>query len=239
MHSGPCGNCGPLSTSDHYPATVLGANLDSVSEGPSESWTLAAWAGETQVAQFNHGQAGNTKMPMKNTSSAPAVIPRIYVRCLASYNAGILHGAWIDADQDADAIHEEVQAMLAASPEPDAEEWAIHDYEGFGAVRISEYEDFKRVSEIAAFIKEHGRMGLALLEHYCGDLEDAQRSVEDYLGTYASLADYAESTMDGVEIPSSVAPYVDYAGMGRDMEMNGDIFTIELGFDEVLVFVNH
>ena len=28
--------------------------------------------------------------------------PKIYVACLASYNAGILHGRWIDADQDAD-----------------------------------------------------------------------------------------------------------------------------------------
>jgi antirestriction protein len=192
-----------------------------------------------QVAQFNHGQAGNTKMPMKNTSSAPAVSPRIYVRCLACYNAGILHGAWIDADQDADAIQEEVQAMLAASPVPDAEEWAIHDYEGFGDVRISEYESFEKVSELASFIEKHGRIGLAVLGHYSGDLEDAERAMGDCLGTYASLADYAESTMDGVEIPASVAPYVDYEGMGRDMEMNGDIFTIELGFDEVLIFVSH
>lgn len=27
---------------------------------------------------------------------------RIYVACLAAYNNGILHGAWIDADQDVD-----------------------------------------------------------------------------------------------------------------------------------------
>ena len=26
-------------------------------------------------------------------------IPRIYVACLASYNAGILHGEWIDLDE--------------------------------------------------------------------------------------------------------------------------------------------
>lgn len=177
-------------------------------------------------------------MPMKNTSSAPTVTPRIYVRCLASYNAGILHGCWIDADQDANAIHEGAQAMLSTSPVPDAEEWAIHDFEGFGSVRLSESESFETVSKLAAFIEEHGRMGLALLEHYCGDIEDAQRATEDYLGTYASLADYAESTMEGVEIPASVAPYVDYEGMGRDMEINGGIFTIEMGFDEVLVFVS-
>ena len=30
--------------------------------------------------------------------------PRIYVACLAAYNNGYLHGAWIDADQGADEI---------------------------------------------------------------------------------------------------------------------------------------
>ena len=38
--------------------------------------------------------------------------PRVYVACLAAYNAGKLHGERIDANQDADAIHEEIQAML-------------------------------------------------------------------------------------------------------------------------------
>lgn len=44
--------------------------------------------------------------------------PRVYVACLASYNAGTLHGRWIDADQDADDIASEVAAMLRESPYP-------------------------------------------------------------------------------------------------------------------------
>ena len=60
--------------------------------------------------------------------------PRIYVACLASYNSGILYGAWIDADQEPDAIMEEVSAMLKASPEEGAEEWAIHDYDNFEGI---------------------------------------------------------------------------------------------------------
>ena len=57
--------------------------------------------------------------------------PRIYVACLAAYNNGFLHGRWIDATTP-DEIMEEVQAMLAASPIPQAEEWGIH-----GATRKS------------------------------------------------------------------------------------------------------
>lgn len=30
--------------------------------------------------------------------------PRIYVACLASYNNGVLHGRWIDANQSADDL---------------------------------------------------------------------------------------------------------------------------------------
>ena len=41
--------------------------------------------------------------------------PRIYVACLAAYNAGRLHGEWIDADQQIDALWAEVNAMLNRS----------------------------------------------------------------------------------------------------------------------------
>ena len=52
--------------------------------------------------------------------------PRIYVACLAAYNNGQLHGRWIDADQDVEAIQSEIANMLSSSPIPNAEEHAIH-----------------------------------------------------------------------------------------------------------------
>jgi len=58
---------------------------------------------------------------------------KIYVACLAAYNNGYLHGEWIDATQELSDIYDQVNAMLKASPvEEEAEEYAIHDYEGFG-----------------------------------------------------------------------------------------------------------
>lgn len=164
--------------------------------------------------------------------------PRIYVRCLAAYNTGTLHGAWIDAGQDADAINDDVQAMLADSPEEGAEEWAIQDQEGFGQITLCESESFERVSQMAKFIEEHKETGLALLAHYSGDIEEAAQAIENHLGTYTSLGAYAEEMNEGLEIPAAIAPYVDYERMGSDWETNGDIFTIELGFDKVLVFAN-
>ncbi|MET4131785.1 antirestriction protein [Porphyrobacter sp. MBR-155] len=164
--------------------------------------------------------------------------PRIYVACLAAYNCGYLHGSWIDAAQDAWAIYDEVKAMLATSPIEEAEEWAIHDYEGFGNVRISEYAGFAYVSGLAAFIAEHGELGLAVLDYHNGDLEEANETLSDrYLGSYASLADYAqEVTEDTNTIPQSLAYYIDYEAMARDSELSGDVFTVQTAWDSVHVF---
>ena len=48
-------------------------------------------------------------------------MPRIYVASLSDYNNGILHGAWIDAAQDADNIRAEIAAMLRESKYPNVE----------------------------------------------------------------------------------------------------------------------
>src|SRR5713101_9164870 len=75
--------------------------------------------------------------------------PRIYVASLSDYNAGRLHGAWINANQEPEELQAAISAMLAKSKEPIAEEWAIHDYEGFEPLRLSEYESIEHVSRIA------------------------------------------------------------------------------------------
>ena len=167
--------------------------------------------------------------------------PRIYVACLAAYNNGHLHGAWIDAAQEPWSIWEDVQAMLKASPIADAEEWAIHDYEGFGRTRIEEYASFERVSALAAFLAEHGEIGAALLDYYCGDLNEAQEAIDErYIGQHSSLADYVqELTEEVTAIPTTLRNYIDWEAMARDAELNGDVFTIETGFAQVHVFAGH
>ncbi|GAD51074.1 hypothetical protein NT2_16_00100 [Caenibius tardaugens NBRC 16725] len=162
---------------------------------------------------------------------------RIYVACLAAYNNGILHGRWIDADQEAWAIYDEIAAMLKASPRPDAEEWAIHDYEGFEGVRIEEYAGIDSVAEKAAFIAEHGELGAELISHF-GDLDEARDAMKDrFLGTFASLADYVEDlTEQCTAIPENLRYYIDWQAMARDAEMSGDVFAIRTARDETHVF---
>lgn len=163
--------------------------------------------------------------------------PRIYVACLAAYNNGILHGAWIDANHGLDTLWEAVRTVLETSPIEHAEEFAIHDHEGFGSTGISEYESLDSVVAKAEFITEHGETGQLVLDYVSGDLNDAEDMIERYCGAVTSLADYAEEIISQTEtITSWLEPYIDYAAIARDMEINGDIDSIEAGFENVLVF---
>ena len=163
---------------------------------------------------------------------------RIYVACLAAYNNGHLHGKWIDATQGETHIQNQVKAMLESSPEHGAEEWAVHDYEGFEGAPISEWDSFERIANLAEFIEEHGALGGKLLEHFGGDLEDAKTAFDNYWGEFETLEECARNLTEdvGTEIPTHLENYIDYAAMGRDMEMSGDIFTVEITHDEIHIF---
>ncbi|MFZ5895540.1 MAG: antirestriction protein ArdA [Myxococcota bacterium] len=161
-----------------------------------------------------------------------AETPRIFVACLAAYNAGMLHGEWIEAAQTAEGIEAEIRSMLARSPVLGAEEWAIHDYEGFCGAQVAEHEVIADVAEIAKFIEEHGQLGGALLAHL-GDLEDAKRAVEEQrAGSGSSLADWAEEYLSDTgeleSMPEQLRFYFDYDRYSRDLELSGDVFALEV-----------
>jgi antirestriction protein len=70
--------------------------------------------------------------------------------------------------------------MLAVSPVPDAEEYAIHDYEGFDGYQLGEYEGIEAAHEIACFIEEFPEFGASLLGHL-SSIKAACRAVEEEL----------------------------------------------------------
>lgn len=179
------------------------------------------------------------EQPLPETERPVAPTPRIYVASLSDYNAGRLHGTWMDADQDVEALYENVSTMLAASPEPGAEEWAIHDYQGFGAAELSEYESLETVVALARGITEHGPAfaawaaltGLSSLTAL-----DVREFENAYRGHWPSIADYAEELLDDLgardalqRIPDWLQPYVevDIRRFGRDLTLGGDIRTVE------------
>lgn len=159
--------------------------------------------------------------------------PRVYVACLSSYNNGVLHGMWIDADQDVDDIKAEVAAMLRESKFPSGEEYAIHDYEDFPdgiASILGEYPGLDKVADVGAFLAEHGTVGAAALSNFGGDLDEATEAMENYQGAFDSLEDFAADWTEetgGLEgCPKHLQNYIDFKALGRDMELGGDIWTV-------------
>lgn len=157
---------------------------------------------------------------------------------LLCHNNGTLHGEWIDATQGQEGIWRDVSQMLLRSPAEYAEKWAIHDYEGFGEVNLSEYASFETVATYAEFIEEHGDLGSKLIAYY-GDLDDARDAISDhYAGQYDSLSNYAEQlTVETTQIPESLRFYIDYEKMAADMEIN-DVLAI-ISDHSVHVFWRH
>ena len=175
------------------------------------------------------------------------VEPRIYLASLTDYNAGILHGRWVDADHDTEILHEATQEMLAKSPtaarygEP-AEEWAIHDFEGFGNVRLREFQSLDEVSQLAQGIVEHGQAFGVWWEDIrdMAPEDDTDHTFEHrFEGEFSSTIEWAESLLDGMGVsldyfpgvPEGLWPYVqlDLEGWVRDMEINGEIQVVEGG----------
>jgi antirestriction protein len=168
--------------------------------------------------------------------------PRIYVASLSDYNNGILHGSWIDAVAEIDTMQEQIDAMLQASPTTArygdvAEEWAIHDYDGFGDIRVDENQS---LSTIARWAKGLNTQGLAFGAWVAFVGEESDDSIDQfddrYQGQWESVTAYAEYMLDELDAertitnaPEWLQPYLklDVDGFARDLEISGDIITAE------------
>lgn len=165
--------------------------------------------------------------------------PRIYVASLSDYNAGRLHGRWIDAAQATEEIESEVKEMLAESPEPIAEEWAIHDYEGFGPLSLSEWESFERVSTIALLIKKHGKAFAAWVADDPGEElgdDTEEQFLDAFCGEWDSEKDYAEELAREINPPPDEwDAYIDWESYANTLFIDSH-FSTPTGDGTIYVF---
>lgn len=169
--------------------------------------------------------------------------PCIYVACLASYNGGVLHGAWIDVTELSikEEIADDIRAMLDASPTCGAEEWEIHDFMGWGS-----YEpggSLQELCDVAEAIHLHGLQIFSAAYENFHDVSVTLQQLDDgsFVGRYGSLSEWAEETLESTgalaEIPENLRQYFDYDAWARDAELGGDVYALHSG-GQVLVFEN-
>ena len=239
----------PPGWSRSWALAVPKAGPSSTRSGSAPRWSTrnpslicSAWPARTTVAEPEQQPDGNQP---ERREQARAERPRIYVASLADYNAGRLHGAWIDAAAEPEPMWAAIQTMLAASPEPDAEEFAIHDYENFGPLQLSEYESIDTIAVIANGVALHGRAFLHWVAYIgTGDVDSLERFEDCYLGQWATTSEYAAEIADshGLDalldehVPGFLRPYVnlDIEAFGRDIscsfhvaEDDGGVYVFE------------
>jgi len=150
--------------------------------------------------------------------------PKIYVACLAAYNAGHLHGRWLDAAREPDEIQDDICAILESSPVMSGGDYAIHDYEDFGPMHLEEYHDIAEVSRLAQFIEEYGEPFAAFASHVGADFATEESFQDAYHGRWDSERDYAEHVFDELylhELPEHLRCYIDYEAFARDLFLDG------------------
>jgi len=172
----------------------------------------------------------------------PVLRPHIWVGSLLDYNCGVLHGEWVDAAQDDDALIADVQHILNTSPtmattgEP-AEDYGIFDYEDFGLYQVPEYDPLNHVARIARGIRAHGPAFAAWAQLHDADPAMLAGFEDAYLGAYESLAAWGQTVLDDLGIrdqidqllPAQLARYIhlDAAAWARDAHLSGDIAIVE------------
>jgi antirestriction protein len=174
--------------------------------------------------------------------------PKVWIACLASYNAGRLVGEWVDAT-DIDEMYAARDRVAKAAVEEakkageypvyfgEPEEFAIHDYDNFGSLAstLGEYPSWAKVAKIGAMIEEHGAPMLAWLE----TLDELDEIDEDdfhdhFRGEWDSEAAYAmevvmeigsggvPAQVDGIDIFDELSSYLDWESIARAMFQHGN-----------------
>lgn len=170
--------------------------------------------------------------------------PRIYVRCLASYVNGTLHGDWIDCNQCAEYIMADIDQILASSPTLEAEEWAIHDFENWHGIDIDEYENVEKLAMLAELLQIHGPAFAAYYNDESSEVDKTTLSEgfeENYVGEYKSEEDFAYhlweelGTLDELEKLNISESYLDWNAISRDIFIDS-YWSHEVTYNEVYVF---
>jgi antirestriction protein len=134
--------------------------------------------------------------------------PRIYVADLAAYNSGRLVGQWIDLEDGSDLDHDEFVLWLAAVIDseillPGHEEWAIHDYEGFGPITVGEYDSLDTIASHVERMGDDPAKFFAYIDAmgtYCADQYDPDTVDGPYASEEAYADEWLENTIGTVDV---------------------------------------
>ena len=213
-----------------------------------DKWDREAFQLAVALAGVNAPTEIPTIFPSHERECTDKDTPKIWVGCLTAYNAGYLHGLWLDATQEPEEIRDDINWMLSFSPVKDGEvceEWIICDSEDFGSITIDEYQSIETVSKLAIAIAIEELEGFDFFYDYFGytDVEEALEKYEErYQGCYKDAEDFAYQLWDDCGYLKSLEnagineSYIDWEKVARDLQLGGDYDYIKRDFQTIYVF---
>jgi len=156
------------------------------------------------------------------------VDPKIWVGCLACYNAGSLRGKWItlelgDREANETAVKEYTDTHISDTAYPH-EEWQAFDYEGIpGLAGESIVEAFDVLDALHVWVEMYGdQIPIDVFgELYSQEFEPSEVLYVGEADSYSALA--SQMVDDGLygEIPEQLVGYIDCDAIGRDLRLGG------------------
>lgn len=155
--------------------------------------------------------------------------PSVWIACLASYNSGILHVAWVNVPETVKEFQEEIDKVIKSSPFPDSEEWAFHDYFDFAPFEVDEWEDMNTLimkANVLNSLESYEVEAFDKWEYNEHSGDDAQsildRFRDEYRGEYQSGEDYAfHFYSECYETPEYLMNYINYEMIWTEMTYDG------------------
>lgn len=153
----------------------------------------------------------------------------IYLNTWGNYNEnGADGGAWIELPCDIDEARERIAKNTGEDPEE--AEFFVNDYEtNINGLKIDENSDIDELNELAEELEALDNYDLekleAILESEGGTLRDALDNIDNY--TYYQGKSLEEVAAELVEegcfgdIPESIANYINYDAIARDLGFDG------------------
>ena len=165
------------------------------------------------------------------TMTTPDTMPRVWLSCLACYNAGRLVGEWYDAESadtvSIDGLHIDAGTVARVS----CEEMWVMDTDGMPVSREMSPAEAAEWGRVLAEVPEWQRDALAAwvrsgdyIAEGHGDIPSLPDFEERYAGEWPSFLDYAWELADDTgmlaELPEWARPYFDMKAYARDLSFD-------------------
>jgi antirestriction protein len=151
------------------------------------------------VIEFEHSQT-DTTIAEAGGEQQPSYQPRVYVSDLSSHRQGLIHGIWLDANQEPADLDTAITTHLRRSPVAGTATWAVQASHGFAGLDLHGFRDTALISRLGRGVAEHGAAYAAWVGIVGTEDRDLLDTFTDYhVGSYDSRDAWARTIGEDLE----------------------------------------